>query len=86
MHLVGIPQQLACVRLTAVDHEQDRVVVARKRQLVEQVGQRASGRKCDVKAPQRPCWRGPLQRRVQVDGDGESYQLKILSRSASAVS
>ena len=86
MYLVGIVQNLPRVRLTPVDHEQNGIVKTGEREAADQVGQRAPKRKRHVKTPQRPRRRGPLQRRVQMDGDGDIYQLNILSRSDSDAS
>jgi len=86
VHFVGIAENLPRVRLTPIDHEENRVVAARQRQAVEQVGQCASGRKRDVETAQRAFRRASLQRRVQMNADGDVYQLKMLSRSDSAAS
>lgn len=86
MHLVSLAKRIFPVGLTTVDHEQNGVVEARKGEVIEQIAQHASGWKRDVEAPQRPRRRGPLQRRVEMNGDGDLYQLKILSRSASDAS
>ena len=86
MHFIGIVEDLIYDRLTPVDHEENRVVAARQRQAVEQVGQCASGRKRDVETAQRSFRRASLQRRVQMNADGDVYQLKMLSRSDSAAS
>lgn len=83
---IGIAEDLIGVRLTPIDHEKNSVVAARQRKAVEQVGQRASGRKRDVETAQRAFRRASLQRRVQMNADGDVYQLKMLSRSASAAS
>ena len=86
VHLVGIAENLFRVRLTSIDHQENGVVAARQRKTVEQIGQRASGRKRDVEAAQPALRRAPLQRRVQMNTDRDVYQLKMLSRSASAAS
>lgn len=83
---VGIAENLLRVRLTPVDHEENRVVATRKRKAVEQVGQCASGRKRDVETAQRAFRRASLERRVQMNADRDVYQLKMLSRSDSAAS
>ncbi len=85
-NLVGIPQNLPRLGLAPVDYEQNGIVVTREREAVEQIGQRASGRQRHVKTAQRALRRTPLQRRVQMNTDGDIYQLKILSRSDSAAS
>ena len=86
VHLVGIAENLLRVCLTPVDHQENGVVAARKRKAVEQIGQRASGRKRDVEATQPALRRALLQRRVQMNVDRDVYQLKMLSRSTSAAS
>lgn len=86
VYLVGITENLLRVRLTPVDHEEDGVVAAGQREAVEQVCQRASGWKPDVEPAQPAVRRAPLQCRVQMNPDGDVYQLKMLSRSASAAS
>ena len=84
--LVPVPQHAVRIRLSSVDDEQYRVVKMLKGQPVEEVPQRASGRKREVCPPQRPIWSGPLQGGVQMDDDGDVYQLNMLSRSASDAS
>lgn len=64
MDFVGIAENLLRVRLTPVDHEENGVVAPRKRKVVEQVGQSASGRKRDVETAQRAFRCASLQRRV----------------------
>ena len=86
MHLVGIVENLLRVGLTPVDYEENGIVATREHEAVEQVGQRASGRERHVKTAQRALRRASLQRRVQMNSDGDIYQLKILSRSDSDAS
>ncbi len=86
VHLVSIVQTLPRVRLTPVDHKEYGVLGKGEGKSPEQVRERASGWKRHVKTPQRPGRRGPLQRRVEMHGDRDFYQLKTLSRSASEAS
>lgn len=86
MYLVGIPQHLPRLGLAPVDHEQNGIVVTREREPFEQVGQRASGWERHVHTAQRALRRTPLQRRMQMNADGDIYQLKIVSRSDSDAS
>ena len=84
--VVCIAQALSRVRLTPVDNEEDGILEKGDRKSLEQVRQRASGWKRHFETPQRPGRRGPLQRRVEMNGDPDFYQLKTLSRSASEAS
>lgn len=86
VHLVGIAEDLLGVGLTSVDHQEDGVVAAWQGKVVEQVGQSASRRQRDVEAAQPALRRAPLQCGVEMNTDRDVYQLKMLSRSASAAS
>ena len=86
VHLVGIVQALSRVRLTPVDHKEDGILEQGETKQLEQIRERASGWKPRVKTAQRPGRRGPLQRRVEMHGDRDFYQLKTLSRSTSEAS
>ena len=86
MDFVAITEDLPRVGLTPVDHKENGIVAMRQPEAVEQVGQGASGRERHVKTAQRARRRASLQRRVQMNTDGDFYQLKMLSRSDSAAS
>ena len=86
VYLVAIAEDLLRVGLTPVDHKENGIVAMRQHEAVEHVGQGASGRKRHVKPAQGARRRASLQRRVQMNTDGDFYQLKILSRSDSAAS
>jgi hypothetical protein len=83
VHLVAVLERLGRMGLTAVDDQQDQVLIWLNLEANQQIGQRASGRERHLKAAQRSRRCLPLKRRVEVNGD---YQLKMLSRSDSDAS
>lgn len=83
VYLVAVREHLSRMGLTAIDDQQDRVLIWLNLEVEQQIGQRASGRERHLKATQRSRRGLPLKRRVEVNGD---YQLKMLSRSDSDAS
>ena len=83
VNLIAVREHLGRMGLTAVDDQQDRVLIWLNLEANQQIGQRASGRERHLKAAQRSRRCLPLKRRVEVNGD---YQLKMLSRSDSDAS
>lgn len=83
MDLVPVVEDLARMRLAAVDDKENGPVVRTDGEVLQHKGERRPRRSRDVKLTPKPLRGLALQRGVQANGD---YQLKTLSRSASAVS
>lgn len=83
MDLVPILERMVGVRPAAVHDEEHGPIIGADGEVVQHEGERRPGRDRDVEMASRPLRGLALQRGVQSNGD---YQLKTLSRSASAVS